>query len=105
MTPTVPTPTSSTSTTAVTGRIQNSTDSLSGYRVVFNLGRSRLTGALTDAQGRYTLSMPVSTITGNDTLSVLDPSGGLVAVVPVTLTPGAAIPPITVGPPTPPGSV
>lgn len=110
VTPSVLPPAPFVPTAPVTGTL-TATDgkALAGYSVVFDRNSTAFVGTVTNAQGQFTLPVPVTAITGSDTLSVLDPAGGLSAVVPITLTPGSTapvtLPAITVGPPVPPAGV
>jgi hypothetical protein len=76
---------------------------LPGDTVYYDRGSTGQQVTVTDANGQYKFVVPLSTITGSDTLSFYDSAGHLVDIVSVTLTPNTASVNITtVAPPTPP---
>ena len=100
----VPAPT----TVAVSGTLASTTGGgLGGYAVVFDSGSSPFVGASTASTGAFTVTVPLTSVKGGDTLSFFDTTGALILVLPVTLSPTSGTPvsvqTVTVGPPVPPG--
>lgn len=92
----------------VSGTLASTTGGgLGGYAVVFDRGSTPFVGSSTSGTGTFTVSVPLTSITGNDTLSFFDSSGALILVLPVTLsntsTTPVSVQTVTVGPPPPPG--
>ena len=79
---------------------------LIGYSIVFDRGGAPPSSStMTGIDGGFTLLVPVSAVTGQDTVSVLDGSGRLSTTVPVTVNSGTGpvtLAPIPVAPPPPP---
>jgi hypothetical protein len=92
------------SSVTITGKVQGTSGNpLEGFVVVYDHVPA-LKGT-SDSKGAIKIVIPVSGITGSDTLSVFDPSGNLAAVVhisPSASSPTYIAPPLTVGPPPPP---
>ncbi len=78
-------------------------DLLSGETILFD-GNSTYT-TTTNSSGAFTLTVPVSALTGSDFLTVDDSSGTEVAEYPISGSASVSGISITVGPPAPPGSL
>ena len=79
---------------------------LSGDTVYFDKGTSSQQSAVTDGNGQYRSVVPLSSITGSDSLTFYAAAGYLVDIVPVTLAVNtAAMQVTTVVPPSPPSGV
>jgi len=75
-----------TSPDTVTGQVSTSGGPVgAGYTVLFD--NAAAIEATTTASGKYTLIVPVSAITGNDTVWVLDPTSTVVGTQPVATAP------------------
>lgn len=93
---------------SVSGTLASTTGGgLGGYAVVFDRGSTPFVGSSTTSTGTFAVTVPLSSIKGGDTLSFFDPTGALILVLPVTLSPTSTTPvsvqTVVVGPPVPPG--
>ncbi len=95
-------------TKTVNGTLLDSSQSAqSGDRVVYDSGTSHALTAQTDSAGKYQLILPLSSITGTDTLTFFDSAGHELETVPVTLTVDTTPQSVstTLAPPNPPTGV
>jgi len=93
-------------TGTILGALQNASGApLGGYAILFDNSTSNETTS--NAQGQFTLVIPVSAITGSDTLVIKDSSGNVITIqsvsIPTTVSSTTSIGTLTLGaPPGPP---